>query len=132
MNVVVGFTRSSEGRAALERAKNESRMRGARLVIVHSSRGGSHESAEDAAADTAELERVDLELSTAGIDHEIRKLARGGTPADDVIAVANESDDALIVIGLRRRSRVGKLMLGSNSQDILLQADCAVLAVKPG
>jgi nucleotide-binding universal stress UspA family protein len=56
---------------------------------------------------------------------------RGRTPAEDVVTVAKEAGAELIVIGLRRRSPVGKLVLGSNAQDILLQADCAVLAVKP-
>jgi len=44
--------------------------------------------------------------------------------------VANETDADLIVIGLRRRTPVGKLILGSNAQRILLDAPCAVLAVK--
>ena len=53
-------------------------------------------------------------------------------PWDPAYGVANELGATMIVIGLRRRSRVGKLVLGSNAQDILLTADCAVLAVKPG
>ena len=44
--------------------------------------------------------------------------------------MAESEGAALIVIGLRRRSPVGKLLLGSNSQTLLLHADCPVLAVK--
>ncbi len=131
LSIVVGFIRSPEGRAALEHAEEEARLRGARLVIVHSSRGGGGERPEDALADREELEQVGERLAAAGVAHEVRELARGGSPAADLVDVANEVGATMIVIRLRRRSRVGKLILGSNAQDTLLGADCPVLAVKP-
>jgi nucleotide-binding universal stress UspA family protein len=51
--------------------------------------------------------------------------------AEQVLAVADEVSASLVVIGLRRRSPVGKLIMGSVAQRILLSADCPVLAVKP-
>jgi nucleotide-binding universal stress UspA family protein len=131
MIVVTGFIRSAEGREALKRSIEEVRQRGGRLIVVHSSEGGTSESAVDVLADNEELERIHAELSAEGIDHEVMDFARGSTPAEDVVSVANESKADLIVIGLRRRSLVGKLLLGSNAQDILMQADCPVLGVKP-
>ena len=131
MIVVTGFIRSAEGREALKRSIEEVRQRGGRLIVVHSSEGGTSESAVDVLADNEELERIHAELSAEGIDHEVMDFARGSTPAEDVVSVANESKADLIVIGLRRRSLVGKLLLGSNAQDILMQADCPVLVVKP-
>ena len=65
-----------------------------------------------------------------GISNEVRQLVRGHEPAEDLIAVAEEVKADFIVIGLRRRSPVGKLILGSNAQRILLDAPCPVLAVK--
>ena len=65
-----------------------------------------------------------------GVDMEVRQLVRGNEPAEDLISVADETGADLIVIGLRRRTPVGKLILGSNAQRILLDAPCAVLAVK--
>ena len=50
--------------------------------------------------------------------------------AEDLVSVAESHDAELIVIGLRRRTPVGKLILGSNAQRILLDASCPVLAVK--
>jgi len=131
MEIVVGFVRSKEGRAALNRSIEEARVRGARLTVVHSSRGGDHDSVEDVIADRDELERIDAELVAAGVDHQIREVVMGHTPAIDLVEVANAIGAELIVIGIRRRSPVGKLLLGSNAQEILLLADCAVLAVKP-
>ena len=131
MIIVIGFIRSAEGCEALQRGIEEVRQRGGHLIVVHSSEGGASESAADVLADNEALERIDAELSAKGIDHEIREFARGNTPAEDVVNVANESKADLIVIGLRRRSLVGKLLLGSNAQDILMQADCPVLVIKP-
>ena len=61
---------------------------------------------------------------------EVRQLVRGFEPAEDLIGIAESSGAELIVIGLRRRTPVGKLILGSNAQRILLDAHCPVLAVK--
>ena len=130
MTIVVGFVPTKEGRAALTRAVDEARMRRSRLVVINSNRGG-RDFDEDAtrAADT-ELQRVSEELTGDGLELEVRQLVRGNEPAEDLISVANETDADLIVIGLRRRTPVGKLILGSNAQRILLDAPCAVLAVK--
>ncbi len=69
-------------------------------------------------------------LEEKGLEHEVRQLVRGNDPAEDLISVAEEEKADFIVIGLRRRSPVGKLILGSNAQRILLDASCPVLAVK--
>jgi nucleotide-binding universal stress UspA family protein len=130
MAVVVGYVPTAEGRAALRKAAEECRLRSSRLVVINSHRGGSHLDAEEAAKYEAELASVRAELDAAGISHEVRQLVRGLEPAEDLIAVAEEVSAEFIVIGLRRRTPVGKLILGSNAQRILLDAPCPVLAVK--
>ena len=65
------------------------------------------------------------------MDHEVR-LLNGGDVADDLIATAEEVGAQLVVLGLRRRSPVGKLILGANAQRVLFDAPCPVLTVKPG
>jgi nucleotide-binding universal stress UspA family protein len=128
--IVVGYTPKAEGRAALRRAVEEAQLRGARLVVINSARGGREFDAGDAVRSEAELDAVRKELADAGIEAEVRQLVRGQDVADDLIAVAEEVAADIIVIGLRRRSPVGKLILGSNAQRILLDAHCPVLAVK--
>jgi nucleotide-binding universal stress UspA family protein len=128
--IVVGYVPKPEGRAALRRGAEEARLRNARLVVVNSHRGGREFSAEDAADTEAQLQEVRDELSAAGVEHEIRQLVRGMDPAEDLINVATDVSAEFIVIGLRRRTPVGKLILGSNAQRILLDAPCPVLAVK--
>jgi len=130
MAIVVGYVPTPEGRAALRMAAEESRLRGARLVVINSNRGGKDLDAEEAARYEAELATVQRQLAEEGVEHEVRQLVRGLEPAEDLIAAAEDSHADLIVIGLRRRTPVGKLLLGSNAQRILLDAPCPVLAVK--
>lgn len=129
MKVLVGFINSPEGEAALEAAIAEATLRGATLVVVHSLMGGGRDEYKMPEY-TEALRGVDERLREKGIDFEVRELVRGNAPGDDLAAFAREEGVDLIVIGLRRRSPVGKLVLGSNAQDVLLGADCPVLAVK--
>lgn len=130
--IVVGYVPKPEGRAALRRAVEEARLRGARLVVINSARGGRDFDAEDAVDSEAELDAVRAKLAEAGVEGEVRQLVRGLDVAEDLVAVAHETSAEFIVIGLRRRSPVGKLILGSNAQRILLDAPCPVLSVKAG
>lgn len=132
MSVIVGYIPTREGRAALRQASAESKLRTVKLIVVNSHRGGRDFDAEEALRFEQELKAVQMELDEAGIEHEVRALVRGNEPAEDLVAVANESDAQCIVIGLRRRTPIGKLILGSNAQRILLEAQCPVLAVKAG
>jgi nucleotide-binding universal stress UspA family protein len=127
--VVAGFIRTPEGQAAVDAAVEETRRRRGRLVIAHSARGGD-EDADAVREDRAALVRLEERVRAEGLEVAVVDLARGKDPAEDLVDVATQEGAALIVIGLRRRSPVGKLLLGSNAQSILLSADCPVLAVK--
>jgi nucleotide-binding universal stress UspA family protein len=134
MKIVVGFTISDESRAALEWAIEEASRHPTEIVVVHSIRGGGNVEAEEEEVLTyrKELDEIERQLTDADIPHAIRRLIRGWSPAEDLVEVASEEQADLIVIGMRRRSRTGKLLLGSNAQEILLDANCPVLAVKAG
>ena len=128
--VVVGYVPTKEGRAALRRAAEECLLRKSRLIVINSSRGGKDFDAEEAVRFETRLRTIEGRLDAAGVEHEVRQLVRGMDPADDLVNVASEVSAEFIVIGLRRRTPVGKLILGSNAQRILLDASCPVLAVK--
>jgi nucleotide-binding universal stress UspA family protein len=129
-NVVVGYVPKPEGQAALTSAISEAKVRGAKIVVVNSHRGGQDFDRAASHEAESEMDAVKQRLDEAGIEHEVRQLVRGFEPAEDLIGIAEEVSAELIVIGLRRRSPVGKLILGSNAQRILLDAKCPVLAVK--
>ena len=126
--VVVGYLPSPEGRAALARGIAEAELRGTRLVVVNATRG-------DALVDERFVQgtaRDDLaaELAQVPVPAELRQLSDGRDIAQQLEDVALETGADLIVIGLRHRSPVGKLILGSAASRILLSVSIPVLAVK--
>jgi len=125
VTVVVGFVQTPEGLAALRRAAIETAQRRSSLLVVRPATDpGPDEAAE------AELARVRAELEAEGLTVGERRAAVGQEHADVLLSVVAEIEPELVVIGLRRRTPVGKLILGSNAQRVLLEAPCPVLAVK--
>jgi nucleotide-binding universal stress UspA family protein len=130
--VVVGYVPKPEGEAAVEHGIAEAKLRGARLIVVNSHRGGREYDDSTSARSESDLSALEAKLKESGLEYDVRQLVRGFEPAEDLVGVAEDSAADLIVIGLRRRTPVGKLILGSNAQRILLDAPCPVLAVKVG
>ena len=128
VTIVVGWSPDEFGEAALHRGVEEARLRAGRVVVVNATRGDAL--VDDRYADEEQLARLTAELSASGLDVDVRR-SMGADVGDQVLAVADDVSADLVVIGLRRRSPVGKLLMGSVAQRILLGADCAVLAVKP-
>lgn len=124
--VVVGYVPKPEGHAALSSAVAEAKLRGAGLLVVCSHRLEAPEP-QGHAEEEAEIRAA---VEGSGVEVEIRVMDRGFEPAEDLISMAEASGAELIVIGLRRRTPVGKLILGSSAQRVLLDAPCPVLAVK--
>ena len=126
--IVVGWMPDDFGEAALARAVEEARLRDGRVVVVNATRGDAL--VDDRYADEEQLARLADELGGAGVEVDVRR-SMGADVGDQVLSVADDVSADLIVIGLRRRTPVGKLLMGSVAQRILLHAECAVLAVKP-
>jgi len=125
--VVLGYVPKPEGEAALASAISESQLRKAELVVVnsHRARHGDGDGVIE-----QELEEVRARVEEAGVVVDVRHPETGFEASEDLLNIADEVSAELIVIGLRRRTPVGKLILGSNAQRILLDAHCPVLAVK--
>lgn len=129
MTVLVGYVPTPEGEAAFSAGLAEARLRGEDLVLLNSPRGGAPVSSD--VASPAVVSRLTAEANGAGVTLTVRQDAHSGDLAEEVVRVADELAVSVIVIGIRRRSAVGKLLLGSSAQRILLDANRPVLAVKP-
>jgi len=129
VTIVVGYIPTAEGSAAVDAAIDEAKRKGSRLVVVNTGHFGDF--AHPSFATEEDIDALDGQLDAAGVEHEIRRPTEASAPAETILRVAAETGADLIVIGLRRRSPVGKVLTGSTAQQVLLDANCPVLAVKP-
>lgn len=125
MTVVVGYLPTAPGHAALDAAILEAARRDTDLVVVQP-RPKRHQTPEvDADVD---VERA--KLSRSGVRYELREPDHDSDPADVILGTARDHTAELIVLGIRRRSPVGKLIMASTAQRVLLESPCPVLCVK--
>ena len=130
MNILVGYDGSKVAGDALKLAREQAKALNAKVYIVTSMVGGPEVTRE-------EFERAekDLEFAKSGFKKEeipcdARLSVRGMEAGEDLVQFAEENNVDLIIVGVRRRSRVQKLVFGSNAQYVILEAPCPVLTVK--
>jgi nucleotide-binding universal stress UspA family protein len=128
MTIVVAYVPRPEGQVALQTGIEMSKSRNERLVVVNASPGGSGEDASK--ADYLDVERVEQMLVDNGIDAEFKQFIRGKNAVEEIEALVDSVQASVLIIGLRKRSPLGKLIMGSVAQEILLSVSCPVLAVK--
>ena len=130
MKFLVAYNGTKESKAALELAKAHADVFDAKLVVVSSSEGGKGEKIEDINKIKQDLERIQQDISNDGLECEVEQLARGLTPGEDIVLYADENGIDQIYVGIRKKSRTSKLILGSTAQFIILKAKCPVISVK--
>lgn len=130
MRILVGYNGSRIADAALEMGIKHAGGFDARLDIVYSlSPVHGADQKEIDKAETA-LKRVESLLKAKQIACETHLLIRGLEPGEDLVRFATKNSVDQIIIGVRRRSKVGKLMFGSTAQFVILNAACPVVTVK--
>jgi nucleotide-binding universal stress UspA family protein len=126
--IVIGYTADPYGTAALDAGIEEARLRETDVLVVNSTPGDSYVDA--AFAHRAEVRDVEARLSTCGVPFELSQPVCVYA-ADALLEAMNRPEADMLVIGLKHRNPVGKLLLGSVSQKVLLECPKPVLAVKP-
>ncbi|MFD1053466.1 universal stress protein [Terrabacter terrigena] len=126
MTIIAVHSATEPGRAVLAHAGREALLTGDDIVVVSADSRHRPPTVDEILGDLGETaERLDAAGLTVSLGHSPLPDS-----SDAVVQVAQQHDARLIVLGLRHRSPVGKLILGSTAQRILLEATCPVLAVK--
>jgi len=127
--IVIGYTNDQYGAAAVEAGIAEAALRDTDLLVINSTAGDSYVDA--AFASRGQVHDIEERLQSCGVRYELSQPV--GVYAADALLEAMERPEAeLLVIGLRHRNPVGKLLLGSVAQQLLMECPKPVLAVKPG
>lgn len=128
MTILVAYVPRPEGHAALDKGIEIAKSRNEHLVVVNASLDGTKE--DSSLVDAQDFERIELMLANTGLTTEVKQYVRGKSVVEEIESLVESLRVSILVIGLRKRSPVGKFILGSVTQDILLSVPCPVLAVK--
>lgn len=131
MKILVGYRGVDVGKDLLEIALKHAKAFKAEILVVTSMKGG------EKAGEQAKFEKAEENLKYAkqyfdhnGVPATVHLLVRGLEAGEDIINFAKEKKVDEIVIGVKSRSKVGKLLFGSTAQAVILRADCPVVTVR--
>ncbi len=130
MKLVAAYRASEVGKKVLALAVERARQSAAQVYLVTSLVGGG-----ETPVDVIEQARTDLDqaaglLAANGIAAETHLLIRGLSAGEDVVQFAQEIGADEIIVGIWKKSKVGKILFGSTAQDVILTAGCPVLTTK--
>jgi nucleotide-binding universal stress UspA family protein len=130
MKLLVGYDGSNSAKEALSLAIKHAKAFSASLTIVTSMETSKGEDADEIVNAKKELEYAESQAANQGVQAESHLLIRGMEPGDDLVKFSVENKVDTIFIGVKRRSKVGKLLFGSNAQYIICKASCPVMTVR--
>ena len=128
MTILVAYVPRPEGQAALDKGIEIAKQTKENLIVVNAIPGGKKE--DPSFADVQDFERVQEILANTGLKAELKQYVRGKNAVEEIKALVESLPVSLLIIGLRKRTAVGKLIMGSVAQELLLSVSCPVLAVK--
>ena len=128
MTIVIGYTADPFGHAALEHGITEAKLRNTNLLVINSTSGESY--VDSRFADATQVHDVEARLAECGVPFELVQPV-GVDAIDELLTAMDRPEAELLVVGIRHRSPVGKLLLGSVAQKLILECPKPVLAVKP-
>jgi len=130
MKFLVGYNGSKAAQSALSLAKDFAKVFNAKVYVLVSMEGGSSEKIEDVAKARADLEYAEKFLKQESIDCEAREMVRGLSPAEDLVKFAKDNNIDQLFVGIEKKTRTRKILLGSTAQYVILKAPCPVISVK--
>ncbi len=130
MKILVGYRGVDVGKDLLELAAQHAKAFAGEVQLITSLSGGEKTSKEQVVEAEEALEQAKQFLAERDIKHEAHLLVRGKTPGEDIVSFAAENNCSEIIIGVKSRSKVGKILFGSTAQFVIIKAGCPVVSVK--
>ncbi len=130
MKIIVGIDGSNSSKEALSLSKERAKTFNAAIELVTSMEKGKESQYKEIEQAENDLENGKKLFEKDGISCNTHLLIRGMHPGEDIVEFAKKNEADEIIIGVRRRSKVGKLVFGSTAQYVILNAHCPVVTVK--
>ena len=130
MNILVAYNGSKASWGALNLAKNYAETQRAKIYVITSMPGGTKEKPEDVGKARKNLEEARQFLQQFDVECETYDIVRGLSPGEDLVRFAKENQIGHIFVGIEKKSRTSKIILGSTAQYIILKAPCPVTTTK--
>lgn len=130
MKLLVGYNGGEEGRMALSLARDHAVLHDAFVYIVNSSEGGSSEKQSDIIQAEEGLAFASFFMEQAGVKCETLQSVRGLSAGEDLVQFAIEKRVDHIFLGIRKKSKAQKAVMGSTSRHVILKAPCPVTTVR--
>lgn len=130
MKFLVGYNGSNEAKAALALARDFAKVFKANVFVMTSMMGGSAETLEEITRAENLLKYAKTFLEAEGIECETHQLARGLSPGEDLVKFAVDNEIDHLFVGVEKKSKAQKMLLGSTAQYVILKAPCPVVTVK--
>ena len=130
MKILVGYNGSKVAKSALALAKSYAKMQDALVYVVMSLEGGVGEKIEEINKAAENLKFAQDFLERDGIRCRTEQLVRGLTPGEDLVKFSKENEIDHLFVGIEKKSKTRKMLLGSTAQYVILQAPCPVTSVK--
>ncbi len=130
MKILVGYKGTNVGKDLLNLAAQHAKAFDAKVLVVTSMTGGDSADGKQIAKAEANLDAARAYMTDQDIDCETHLLIRGLEAGEDIVRFSKERGADEIIIGVKSRSKVGKLLFGSAAQFVILNAECPVISVK--
>jgi nucleotide-binding universal stress UspA family protein len=131
MKILVCYDGSNVAADAVKLARHRTEMYGANLILMKALPQSPELKFEAIQREEVSLEGIAKELlSDSKASYETHALVTNMSPGEEIVEFAERNDVGEIVIGIRKRSKVGKLMFGSTAQFVILNAHCPVVSIR--
>ena len=130
MKILVGYDGSNSAKEALDLAKNHAIAFKGEIDVITSMVKGTERERQDMNQAQRGLEYAEALFKENNISCKTHLLIRGMSSGEDMVELAEENNIDEIIVGVKRRSKVGKLLMGSTAQYVILNAHCPVVTVK--
>ncbi len=129
MKIMVGYNGGEVGELALSLARDYAKTNNAFVYILTSLEGGSSEKAADITDAEKDLKFAKTLMDDGGVQCEAQQSVRGLSAGEDLVKFAEENEVEHIFLGIKKRSRVQKALMGSTSRYVILKAPCPVTTI---